>query len=143
MSRKSNTKATDIPTESEFLAEEQPAEKAEEVETEKVEEAETEITESEPEKEPEKEQKEEPEKAAEKTGTQVYIGPSVRGIVKQYTVFKGDIPEILKKFTQDHPIAESLIVPIEDFAEARRNLETAGSALSILCRQIKEELSRR
>lgn len=70
----------------------------------------------------------------------VYCGPSVRGIARQYTVFQGEIPELLAGFVKEHPIAEALIVSTKDFAETRRKLETAGTAEAILYKQIKSEL---
>lgn len=73
-------------------------------------------------------------------GPVVYCGPSVRGIVRQYTVFMGDIPDMLKDFIQDHPIAVSLIVPTDQFAQMRSKLETAGTAEAILYKQLKSEI---
>ena len=54
--------------------------------------------------------------------TQVYCGPTVRGVAKQYTVFHGGIPDV------------------ERFAETRKRLETAGTAETILYGKIKSEL---
>ena len=72
--------------------------------------------------------------------TKVYCGPSVRGVVRQYTVFKGDISELLKAFIKDHPIAESLLVDVKDFAETRKALSTKGSAQAILFDKLRKEL---
>ena len=33
-------------------------------------------------------------------GSQVYCGPTVRGVAKQYTVYAGELPEELKAFIQ-------------------------------------------
>ena len=73
-------------------------------------------------------------------GPVVYCGPSVRGVVRQYTVFTGDLPDMLKDFVKDHPLAASLIVSTERFAEMGKKLETAGTAEAILYRQLKSEL---
>ena len=70
-------------------------------------------------------------------GTQVYCGPTVRGVAKQYTVYSGELPEELTAFIQKHPEAGALVVPVERFAETRRKLEQAGTAQAILCRKIK------
>ena len=78
--------------------------------------------------------------AKKAAGTFVYCGPSVRGVARQYTVYTGDIPQQLEDFIKAHPIASSLIVPVERFAEVRVKLETAGSPEAILFRQIKSEL---
>lgn len=70
-------------------------------------------------------------------GAQVYCGPTVRGVAKQYTVYAGELPEELTAFIQKHPEAGALVVPVERFAETRRKLEQAGTAEAILCRKIK------
>ncbi len=77
---------------------------------------------------------------ASTAASRVYCGPSVRGVAKQYTVFSGEIPELLAGFVEKHPAAGALIVPTERFAEVRRKLETAGTAEAILYKQIKSEL---
>lgn len=70
-------------------------------------------------------------------GAQVYCGPTVRGVAKQYTVYAGELPEELTAFIQKHPEAGALVVPVERFAETRRKLEQAGTAQTILYRKIK------
>lgn len=75
-----------------------------------------------------------------KTGPQVYCGPTVRGVAKQYTVYSGGIPEELAHFIQTHPEAAGLVVPVEKFAQTRRKMETAGTAEAILYHKIKTEL---
>ena len=72
--------------------------------------------------------------------TQVYCGPTVRGVAKQYTVFHGGIPEALEDFSERHPEVKALLVPVEQFAETRRKMETAGTAEAILYHKIKSEL---
>lgn len=77
----------------------------------------------------------------EETGmTQVYCGPTVRGVAKQYTVFRGGIPEALEAFIAIHPEAGALVVDVKRFAETRKRLETAGTAEAILYGKIKSEL---
>jgi hypothetical protein len=73
-------------------------------------------------------------------GTRVYCGPTVRGVAKQYTVFRGGIPEALEAFIAIHPEAGALVVDVERFAETRKRLETAGTAEAILYGKIKSEL---
>jgi len=72
--------------------------------------------------------------------TRVYCGPTVRGVAKQYTVFRGGIPEALEDFSERHPEVKALLVPVEQFAETRRKMETAGTAEAILYHKIKSEL---
>ena len=78
--------------------------------------------------------------AAEKAAPCVYCGPTVRGVVKQYTVFAGNIPEPLQAFIDKRPEAKALLVAVDRFAETRKKIETAGSAESILYHKIKSEL---
>ena len=54
--------------------------------------------------------------------TQVYCGPTVRGVAKQYTVFRGGIPEALEAFIAIHPEAGTLVVDVKHFAETRKRL---------------------
>lgn len=123
MSKKTNTKATETPiTDSaELEAMQQTAAKTAETEA-----AAEDKTEAKAEAKPEK--------------SVVYCGPSIRGVVRQYTVFTGDIPELLAGFIKEHPIAKALIVPAERFAEVRSKVETAGTAEAILFKQIKAEI---
>ena len=83
-----------------------------------------------------------PRRAAEvkRSGAQVYCGPTVRGVAKQYTVYAGGIPAELEDFIKLHPEAEVLVVPVEKFAQTRKRMETAGTAEATVYRKIKSEL---
>lgn len=70
----------------------------------------------------------------------VYCGPSVRNVVRQYTVFYGQIPEALAQFLEAHPAAKSLLVPVDCFAQTRRALETRGTAEAVIYNKVKSEL---
>lgn len=120
MSKKTNTKTAVAPKEDEELLQQQTEEK--EAKTEPVEETKSEAEEIKADK------------------VNVYCGPSIRGVIRQYTTISGGIPELLKEFMQEHPIVGALIVPTERFAEVRSKLETAGTAEAILYKQIKAEL---
>ncbi len=84
----------------------------------------------------------EPAKPAKgkKHGPQVYCGPTVRGVAKQYTVYSGKIPAELEAFIKTHPEAAGLVVPVESFAQTRKKMETAGTAENILYHKIKSKL---
>lgn len=71
----------------------------------------------------------------------VYCGPSVRGVARQFTPYTVGIPDALKEFVARHPAAKGLIVPIERFAQTRKQLETRGTAAYILYQKIKNELA--
>lgn len=67
----------------------------------------------------------------------VYCGPTVRGLVKQNTVFSGPIPGRLRDFLAAHPEAMALMVPLDHFAQTRRAVQITGTAESILFQKIK------
>lgn len=70
----------------------------------------------------------------------VYCGPSVRGIAKQYTVYHGRLPAQLVTFLAKHPAAQSLCVPLNEFAATRAGLNTKGSPQATLYKTILNEL---
>lgn len=76
----------------------------------------------------------------------IYCGPSVRGVAKQYTSFKGELPTKMKDFVKAHPMAESLIIPCGDLARVRSNLEQRDiqgkpkPIEKIIFEKLKEEL---
>lgn len=70
----------------------------------------------------------------------VYCGPSVRNVTRQYTVYTGGIPDALKQFIMEHPAAKGLLVSVDRFAQTRIELETKGTAKSILFRKVLEGL---
>ena len=70
----------------------------------------------------------------------VYCGPSVRGVARQFTVYRGGIPNVLENFLKEHPTAKRLLVSEERFAQVRARLETAGTVESILFQKLKAEL---
>ena len=56
-----------------------------------------------------------------------------------YALFEKE-PEALEDFSERHPEVKALLVPVEQFAETRRKMETAGTAEAILYHKIKSEL---
>ncbi len=78
--------------------------------------------------------------AARKMAPCVYCGPTVRGVAKQNTVFAGNIPEALQGYIDLHPEAKAMLVAVDRFAEARKKIETAGTAEAILYNKLKSEM---
>ena len=70
----------------------------------------------------------------------VYCGPSVRGVARQFMVYNGGIPDALKEFVLEHKAARGLLVSVERFAQVRSNLETPGTAESILFNKVRAGL---
>lgn len=79
-------------------------------------------------------------RAAHKPETLVYCGPTVRGVAKQFTVYADKLPAALVTFLAKHPAAQSLCVPLDEFAETRKGLNTKGSVQEMLYRTVLKEL---
>ncbi len=71
---------------------------------------------------------------------QVYCGPSVKGVARQFTVYSSGLPDAVKEFLKAHPIANQLMVPVSKFAETRVNLEVKGTREMLIYNKIKSEL---
>lgn len=71
----------------------------------------------------------------------VYCGPSVKGVARQFTVYRGGIPNALKDFVEAHQIAKRLLIPENQFAQVRVRLETPGTTEYIILQRLKDELS--
>ena len=50
-------------------------------------------------------------KAAGAAGTVVYCGPSIKGVVRQFTAYNNGIPEGLKAATEKNKVLAAMIVP--------------------------------
>lgn len=70
----------------------------------------------------------------------VYCGPSVKGVARQFTVYRGGIPKALEDFVEAHKIAKRLLIPEKQFAQMRARLGTPGTGEYILLQKLKEEL---
>lgn len=73
----------------------------------------------------------EAEKTAEITNycKRIYIGPTIKGVVNG-TVFKGDLPPMLKEAIGAMPAIGELVVPVTNLTAANRELTNPKSALS-------------
>lgn len=72
---------------------------------------------------------------------QVYCGPSVRNVAKQFTVYNGALPEALAEFLAKHPAARSLVVPVEQFAQTRKDLQIAGTPKDLIFQSVVREIT--
>lgn len=61
----------------------------------------------------------------------MYIGPTVRGVVKHGDTFSGGIPDRLEKFAKAKPVMQNLIVPLSQAVETVRESNTEGTALAV------------
>ena len=65
--------------------------------------------------------------AVKKPETLVYCGPTVRNVAKQFAVYNGDLPAALADFLSEHPAAKPLVVPVQQFAAMRRDVQATGT----------------
>ncbi len=67
-------------------------------------------------------------------GIFVYIGPSVRGIIQNGSVFRGDRSSVLQKNASAIEFCqkiERLIVPDSEIMSAKKKLKEGGNSISI------------
>jgi len=60
----------------------------------------------------------------------MYMGPAIRGIVKNGAVFTAGIPKKLEKLAEKKPIIRKLIIPLSEIVQAKKDLDTEGSVTS-------------
>ena len=66
-------------------------------------------------------------------GVYVYIGPSIRGVIQNGSIFRGSRKSILSKLAdvaEKHPKVTRLLVKDTDVAEAREKIKKGGNGLS-------------
>ena len=61
----------------------------------------------------------------------MYIGPTLSGIVKNSTIFIGELPDRLNKLTEELPCIKNLIVPIDKLTKAKQALFEQGSVENV------------
>ena len=61
----------------------------------------------------------------------MYLGPTIRGVVKNGAVFEGGIPKNLEKIAGKKPIIQNLIVPLENIVDVSKNIRVEGTSPSI------------
>lgn len=61
----------------------------------------------------------------------MYIGPTVRGVVRHGATFSGGLPARLEKLAKGKPIVTSLIVPLSRLESAVKESNTEGAARAV------------
>ena len=64
-------------------------------------------------------------------GTSMYIGPTVRGVVRHGATFSGGVPSRLEKLAAAMPIMRNLIVPLSTLESAIKETNTEGAARAV------------
>lgn len=69
---------------------------------------------------------------------QIYIGPTIKNIVSESTIFSNGLTPQLKELMEKRPEVKMLIVPVDKLATARRALLKKDSAESICYKKLEE-----
>lgn len=70
----------------------------------------------------------------------MYIGPSIPGVVKNSTIFIGELPERLTRLSQELPCINNLVVSIDEITKVKEALSEQGSVEDVSYRQIMDYL---
>lgn len=69
--------------------------------------------------------------------TVIYMGPTIKNVAIQGTVFEGGIPSELEEKARDIPAIRALIIPVKNLPKANAELATPGSALDVLYKKVE------
>lgn len=61
----------------------------------------------------------------------MYVGPTIRGVVKSGAVFSDGIPKNLEKLAEKKPIIKNLIVPLSGIVQAKKDVDTEGTVAAV------------
>lgn len=70
----------------------------------------------------------------------MYIGPSIRGVVKEGQVFPEDPSEVRMKAAEVSPLTRYLFVNMDEIVEAKNELERDYSFLDIAYGKVSKEV---
>lgn len=62
----------------------------------------------------------------------IYMGPTIKNVAVQGTVYEGGLPPELEEKAKKNPALQALIIPLKDLPKANAELATPGSALDVL-----------
>ncbi len=70
----------------------------------------------------------------------MYIGPAVPGLVKKNAVFKGGLPELVKRQAEADRAFARLFVPVGKIFEAKKQLAREGSVLAVSYAEVEKNI---
>jgi len=70
----------------------------------------------------------------------IYVGPAIPGVAERNRIYRGDVPEGIRKMAGENPYFANLLVPIMQLKAARQDLETKGSVLAVSYRKMEEAM---
>lgn len=74
--------------------------------------------------------------AMKRTEQVMYIGPSIKGVASTNTIFNNGLPDRLIQKIGEEPVIGTLIVPVKDLAEARKEINEPASAIRACYEQV-------
>lgn len=81
--------------------------------------------------------------AAKKQGNQMYLGPSIAGVVRHSTIFKnGILPQKLTKCVEEFPAMKKLLVSMEEIPVVTKELMKEQSALATIYAQTDKKFNK-
>lgn len=81
---------------------------------------------------PAAEAKEPVKREAAASKTVIYIGPTIKNVVTANTLYSNGLPKALKEEMTRQKVLKKLVIPVEELADAQRQLATLGSALKTI-----------
>lgn len=72
----------------------------------------------------------------------IYVGPTIKGIVVENTVFRNGLPEELKKKMEEVPAMKSLLVGVDNLAKVKAAMNRESSAESLCYKKILESMEK-
>ena len=66
----------------------------------------------------------------------MYMGPTIRGVVRNGAVFSGGIPKSLEKMAEKKPIIKNLIVPLSEIVQVKKDVDTEGTVAAVAYNRI-------
>ena len=78
-------------------------------------------------------------KAAEEAGTLVYCGPTIPGLAKQFTFYRGGVTAGLKAAQERRPVLRALTIPLDQLPEAMKQLEMKHGRIYALYREAQRQ----
>lgn len=67
----------------------------------------------------------------------IYLGPTIRGVVKHGASFCSGFPRQLEEFSAENKVIKNLIVPVSKIQETTKAISAEGTVENIAFRKLK------
>lgn len=67
----------------------------------------------------------------------IYTGPTIKNVIKQYTVFKSVLPASVEEKSNELPAIKQLIVPVSKLRETTDKIRTEGTPQNVFYKQLE------